>query len=129
VTCAPILPDREGPGRTPPAEWAAVRVRLPCGQQALGDLLGAAQAGFAAFHLCDPVGDFLACGVVQPVEPAAERAVLAQGALQFGGYGDDACFGVGLQAKLRDGTGNGFAAGLHPFVYEHDVIALAGGKE
>ena len=44
-------------------------------EQLLGDLLGAAFAGFSALWLSDPVGQPFADGVAQFVEPAKERAV------------------------------------------------------
>jgi hypothetical protein len=99
------------------------------GEQLFGDLLGTADAGFGALDLRDPIADPLAYGKGELVEPAAEGAVFVEDALEFSGDGDDAFFGVGLEAELRGVAVRGVRASLHALVDEQAVIALAGGEE
>jgi len=99
------------------------------GEQLFGDLLGAAEAGGRALHVGDQVGDPLASGVVELVEPAAEGAVFVEDSLKFRGDGGEAFFGVGLEAEVRGVAGGGVRAGLHALVDQQVVIALAGGEE
>src|SRR5258708_22495266 len=63
------------------------------------------------------------------VEPAAEGAVLVEDALEFGGDGDDAFCGVGFEVEESGIARSSVRAGLHAFVDEQVVIALASGEE
>src|SRR5216683_2757186 len=83
----------------------------------------------ACFHLSDPSADFLACGIVQPLEASAELEVPGKGTLQFGGNYHNAWFGIGLQPELGHRAGGDFAAFLHLLIYQHHVPALTRGKE
>src|SRR5262249_58274662 len=86
-------------------------------------------AAVGVFHVRNPLGDLFVGGVVQSAEPRAEGAIFCEGSFQFRRSGDAAFLGIGLQAELCDRAGAGSSTRLHPFVYEHHVIALACGEE
>src|SRR5260370_611788 len=69
------------------------------GEQLLGDLFSAAEAGCGIFYVDDPIANPLTHGVVEMVEPAAEGAVFVEDALEFPGDGDDAFCGVGFEVE------------------------------
>src|SRR6266568_7643683 len=99
------------------------------GEQLLGDLFSAAEAGCGIFYVDDPIANPLTHGVVEMVEPAAEGAVFVEDALEFPGDGDDAFCGVGFEVEESGIARSSVRAGLHAFVDEQVVIALAGGEE
>jgi len=63
------------------------------------------------------------------VEPAAEGTVFVEDALEFGGDGGDAFFGVGLEAGTARCRRRGVRASLHALVDGQAVKTPAGGEK
>src|SRR5579859_519167 len=108
--------------------WQLV-FRLHGRQQAFGHLFRATRARLRALRLPDQIADIFANGVVQLLKPAAESPVLSEQTLQLRWHGDGALCRIRLQTELRHRAGEGFGAGLHLFVYQHEVAASAPGKK
>src|SRR5260221_9166172 len=98
-------------------------------EQALGHLLGAADASLQALDLENPLADFAAGGVVQLLVPSPEVGVLLEEALKLRRNDGDAFLQIGLETKLRGHALARVAALLHALVHQQDVPAAAGGKE
>ncbi len=99
------------------------------GEKQFGNLFGPASTGLGAFWLVDQIGEPLADGVAQRVEPSPKGFILGEEAFQFNGHNKDALFGVGFEKEFGRCAFGDVAARLHFLVYEQKVLALASGKE
>src|SRR5437016_2696524 len=99
------------------------------GEQLFRDLLGAADAGWGIFDVGDPIAAPFAYGKGELLEPAAEGTVFVEDALEFGGDGCVAFFGVRFEAELRGVAGRGVRSSLHALVDGQAVKTLAGGEK
>src|SRR5258708_20476312 len=108
--------------------WGKVELGFHGGEQLFGDLFGAAEAGFPALYVDDPIANPFAHGRGEMVEPAAEGAVFIEDALEFNGDDSDAFCGIGFEAEVRRVADGRVAAGLQTLFDEHALVTLAGGE-
>src|SRR5260370_29180646 len=96
--------------------------------EAFRNLFRAPLAGCGALRFGDPLGDVVACGVIQLVIPAPKRAVFAENVLEFIGDGHGPFFAVEFDLKTGDAAFDRVRSLLHPLVDQQDMLALSSGK-
>ena len=99
------------------------------GEQQFGGSFGAAEAGCGVFNIGNLMAEPFAHGKGELVEPAAERAVFVEDALEFRRDGGDLFCRVKYQAEVRRVADGGVGAGLQTLFDEHGLVALAGGED
>ncbi len=98
-------------------------------EQAFRNLFRAAPARFGTLGIGDPLGNVVACGVIQFVIPAAKQAIFAENALELIGDGYGPFFAVEFHLETGNAAFDGSRSLLHSLVDQQNVPTLSGRKQ